>query len=156
MKENKNFKFGDCVVWDNCEEIIKGIINSQVKNNQEYFEIFDPFSKEHKFLNNSCWIGYLRHANAKETYEILEKAKEEKYNVNFEDKKIIRKRWRALKGEIYYHINSEGTIFSIKEQNNKIDDLYYECGNYFKTEEQAEKVNNRINEIYEEHKNDFE
>lgn len=49
-------------------------------------------------------------------------------------------RWRANKGEIYYFIETDGSVHFIYEIGLKYDDAKYEIGNYFKTEEEAKKA----------------
>lgn len=48
------------------------------------------------------------------------------------------KRWRAEKGEGYFYISSDGTIYKNKEFEDFIDNFLYNTDNYFKTEEGAE------------------
>ena len=52
----------------------------------------------------------------------------------------IPKRWRAEKGEEYYFLDGKCEIWNTNEIKKKIDDVFFEQGNYFKTKEEAEKV----------------
>lgn len=64
----------------------------------------------------------------------------------------IIKRWRAGQGEIYFFINSNCKIDTTKNYINdwdKFDDINYELGNYFKTEEEAEKVKAELDKFWE-------
>lgn len=52
--------------------------------------------------------------------------------------------WRARLGEIYFFINSNGELYPEKELNNKIDNMRWKIGNYFSTENEAEKYANEF------------
>ena len=54
------------------------------------------------------------------------------------DDEIIR--WRAEENEEYFYIGSSGIVWSVGECFNDEDNDNYELGNYFQTEEQAQKV----------------
>lgn len=61
----------------------------------------------------------------------------------------ILKRWRAKAQDKFYFIDSDGYIdakldFMLKEDENK-----YKLGNYFKTEEEAEKVKKELDKFWE-------
>ena len=76
----------------------------------------------------------------------------EKFLVDFNEKYGIPKRWRAGQGEIYFFINSNCKIDTTKNYINdwdKFDDINYELGNYFKTEEEAEKVKAELDKFWE-------
>lgn len=67
-----------------------------------------------------------------------EKSDLEKF-IDYVNKKY-RKRWRAEKGGKYYFLNTECEIRNIWEDKTKEDETRYNLGNYFKTEEEAQKV----------------
>lgn len=50
------------------------------------------------------------------------------------------KRWRAKKGELYWYVRSDGGVVYDHEIKIDVDDDHYELGNYFKTEEEAQKA----------------
>ena len=52
----------------------------------------------------------------------------------------ISKRWRAEENEEYYYIGSSGYVWSVGELFSGEDNDNYNLGNYFKTEEEAQKV----------------
>nr|DAQ44532.1 MAG TPA: hypothetical protein [Caudoviricetes sp.] len=52
----------------------------------------------------------------------------------------IPKRWRAKENEEYYYIGSSGIVWSVGELFSDEDNDNYNLGNYFKTEEEAQKV----------------
>ena len=55
------------------------------------------------------------------------------------EKYVIKKRWRAENGEIYYYINEFFEINWIRENNNRFSNKKYESGNHFKTETEAKE-----------------
>lgn len=58
-------------------------------------------------------------------------------------------RWRAEKDCRYYYIkNCDATIHSSDDNRFEVDNNFYESGNYFKTEEAAERVAEQIREIF--------
>ena len=52
----------------------------------------------------------------------------------------IPKRWKAREDEIYYFIDLDGTINKTHNLFIKEDEKMYNLGNYFKTEEEAQKI----------------
>lgn len=52
----------------------------------------------------------------------------------------IPKRWRADDGEKYCYIDSYQRILNNTDLRHSYDDMRYDLGNYFKTEEEAQKV----------------
>lgn len=52
----------------------------------------------------------------------------------------ILKRWRAEDFKKYYYINSVSDICASTEEKQILDNERYELGNYFQTEEEAQKV----------------
>lgn len=70
---------------------------------------------------------------SKEQAEII------KQKVNAINEKYgIPKKWRAKKGEVYYYIDSDGTITAKEECGTTTDDGRYKFGNYAKTKEELE------------------
>lgn len=67
-----------------------------------------------------------------------------------EEKKCIDDlpRWRAERDGEYYRVCADTTCESLKECGDGVDKAMYECGNYFKTREAAEKVATQIREIF--------
>ena len=52
----------------------------------------------------------------------------------------IPKRWRAEDFKKYYYINSVSDICASTEEKQNLDNERYELGNYFQTEEEAQKI----------------
>ena len=60
-----------------------------------------------------------------------------------------KKRWRGKKNDDYYLITSDGKVADVIETESAPDNDYYQFGNYFKTEEEAEfELNKRF--VYQE------
>ena len=62
----------------------------------------------------------------------------------------IEERWRAERGGDYYYIDSECTAFGTYDYRCNEDNIRYELGNYFRTEEDAEKALEKIKQIFNE------
>lgn len=61
----------------------------------------------------------------------------------------IPKRWRAEENEVYYFLDGKCEIWNTNEIKKKIDDVFFEQGNYFKTKEEAEKVKIELDKFWE-------
>lgn len=59
----------------------------------------------------------------------------------------VNRLWRARLGEIYFFINSNGELYPEKELNNKIDNMRWKIGNYFSTENEAQKYADEFKRI---------
>lgn len=70
--------------------------------------------------------------------EIIEKLEDVVNAVN--QKYGIPKRWRAEKEKEYFFVTGTNEITTDEEYYNEADNARYELGNYFKTEEEAQKV----------------
>lgn len=66
---------------------------------------------------------------------------------------VWHKRWRAEGVEKYYFLNNESEIQNTWECKTKEDEARYNLGNYFKTEEEAEKVKVELNKFWEKVRN---
>lgn len=58
------------------------------------------------------------------------------------------KRWRGVKGDVYYYVSSNLTVQTIIEFNDSLANDLYNAGNYFQTREEAEEVANEIKKIF--------
>lgn len=60
-----------------------------------------------------------------------------------------KRRWRGKKNDDYYFITSDGKVADVIETKSAPDNDFYQFGNYFKTEEEAEfELNKRL--VYQE------
>jgi hypothetical protein len=48
-------------------------------------------------------------------------------------------RWRAEIGGMYYAVNMFGDVDPVTDKTNRMDDLLYNCGNYFSSEDEAKE-----------------
>ena len=67
----------------------------------------------------------------------------------YNEKYGITKRWRAEKGRKYYFLNTECEIRNIWEDKTKENETRYNLGNYFKNEEEAQKVKEELDKFWE-------
>lgn len=51
-------------------------------------------------------------------------------------------RWRGERNDCYYAVSGRGKVIKNLEENEYSDEAYYEIGNYFKSEKEAQKVIN--------------
>jgi len=58
-------------------------------------------------------------------------------------------RWRAENGGVYYGVTSYYKIVKGFEQNSPLDDMMYDSGNYFQTEEQAQEYIDHCKTFFE-------
>ena len=65
------------------------------------------------------------------------------------ENKKENKRWRAERGEPYYCISGEGKLTDSRERYDAFDDNRYKTRNYFKTEEEAEEYQEKVNIYYD-------
>ena len=90
-----------------------------------------------------------RPATDKEKQLLVDKLTEAGYRWNPDKKELERlPRWQAKKGQEYFYINSMLVVSSDYENVIKVNRLRYECGNYFKTSEAAEKAAEQIRDIF--------
>lgn len=75
-----------------------------------------------------------------------EKSDLEKF-IDYVNKKY-RKRWRAKIGDFYYSISQRNLVFCSKEEERMLDTDLYNLGNYFETEEEAEKFTFELDKFW--------
>lgn len=61
----------------------------------------------------------------------------------------IQKRWRAEESEEYYFLDGKCEIWKTIEEKKKVDNTFFEQGNYFKTKREAEKVKEELDKFWE-------
>lgn len=77
--------------------------------------------------------------NRAEAIAQMGKLKEEMEKLNTIIEAPLTQRWRAFKGDKYYYVGSDGGIASVIGWPD--DDLYFDAGNYFKSEKDAKASN---------------
>lgn len=85
-------------------------------------------------------------ATEEERQLLFDKMKEQGLCWNAEEKQVEKLRWRAKKGEYYYHINADGFASTIKHTDYITDYYRYNFGNYFRTKGQTEEAAKRVQE----------
>ena len=146
-KEKQEFNDGDMLIHENGNmAILKGDFNDG------YFS--DYVSIEENELLVDCkhyWklksIGW-RIATDDEKQYLFDKMKERGLRWNAENKQMEKIRWRAKKGDRYWKIPLSSFVVSeMQEDNDAFDQEAWKCGNYFKTQEQAERAAEAIKEV---------
>ena len=118
---------------------LKEIKSDGVKIKYDYKDIlflYDNFEGHYEMLGNETLLMD------------DEKLKLEKFIGYVNQKYGIPKRWRAKEGEEYYFLDGKCEIWNTNEIKKKIDDVFFEQGNYFKTKEEAEKVKIELDKFW--------
>ena len=130
-----------------------------IKQNEEILkrDVFEDknigvYSSAHPYYNYSECILDIRGYDRESDNLINICTDEEKIEIeikvrNINEKYGIKKRWRAKKDNEYYYIDTKGEIVKDYEDDYPIDEDLYNFGNYFETEEEAEKYKERIEEL---------
>lgn len=90
----------------------------------------------------------IRPATEEEKKLLIEKLAEVGKRWNEEKKCLEDVRWRAKKGKLYRWVSADGYVKESTDEHGECDNCYYNSGNYFKTEEAAEKIAEQIREIF--------
>lgn len=101
------------------------------------------------FMYNDVIDDYEETPNCILLYE-YEKERLEEFVKRINEKYGKSKRWRAGYKERYFYINFVGEICKNLDENNAMNRQAYEFGNYFQTEEQAEKARELQKKAYQE------
>lgn len=113
--------------------------------------IFHDIRGKFELVLDDCRYLYtsLRQATEDEKKMFHDALKEKGLRWNAEEKRVEKlPRWRAGKFSNYHFVFSDGTVKEDMETMNKYDIDRYNVGNYFKTEEAAERVAKQIREIF--------
>lgn len=106
-------------------------------------------SENGKYNGYGLVSQYPRHATEEEKQLLFDALAKDCKRWNAE-KKCVEDltRWRANYGELYYCVKYDCCVIKDIEGHDIGDDKCYGCGNYFKTEEAAERVAKQIREIF--------
>lgn len=92
---------------------------------------------------------WFRYATPEEKSAFLKRLESEAHlRWNAETKKLEPIRWRAERNGIYWFIDPHGRANKTIDVRSNYDNDMYEIGNYFRTEEAAQKAANQIKEIF--------
>lgn len=139
---NETNKLAHCIAifkYATCENKIIAYAGLNETNN--FFESF----------GNSIWgdVKDYRPATEEEKQLLMDKLADAGYRWNAEEKKLEQlPRWRAKEEQEYFYITSALRIDTDNESMHGVDKLRYQCGNYFKTREAAERVAEQIRDIF--------
>ena len=79
---------------------------------------------------------------------MFDKMKEQRLLWNAEEKRVEKIRWRAKKGEYYFALGrTTFEVYCYTESFDEIDAKLYNCGNYFRTQEQEAEAAKRVREV---------
>lgn len=132
----KEFKFGDYVVSKYGEKCIFGIVDSNEDENTIF--IFNPFeSDKERLCISTSYKKYISYANQDQATAITLRMNEINCTVDYNKNDIVYKRWRAKYGYTFYYITYGGLIDSSIDYGRKSNDMLYNVGNYYQTEELA-------------------
>lgn len=141
--EVQEFKDGDvlCSIYNDTALIFKDVS----KCARGYFNTY----YNNKGFSDKLWhSASFRHATDEEKQILFDKMKEQGLRWNAEEKRVEKIRWRAKRGEHYFVLYR--TAFEVDcytESFDEIDAKLYNCGNYFRTKEQAEEAAKRVKEV---------
>lgn len=90
----------------------------------------------------------IRLATDEEKEILFDKMKEQRLLWNAEEKRVEKIRWRAKKGEYYFALGrTTFEVYCYTESFDEIDAKLYNCGNYFRTQEQEAEAAKRVREV---------
>lgn len=153
-EEVSNFKDGDILV-----AVVNGkrrnafiYKSTDVRGFHLYYAGINTF--EDLLINdspNECRWGrsnqILSHATEEEKQLLFDKMKEQRLLWNAEEKRVEKIRWRAKRGEYYFELGrTTFEVYCYTENFDEIDAKLYNCGNYFRTQEQATEAAKRVRE----------
>ena len=120
---------------------------SDVKIIMSYCHVSFTKNNSTSFLTND-WHddAHVRLANDEEKKILFEELDKNGLEWNPKNKTLIKKRWRAAKGQEYYYLNNSNLdIISNNEGILLLSDEYrYKIGNYFQTRKEAEEYRKKI------------
>lgn len=146
----KEFKDGDvlCSESGNTILIFKGKYEDEINHFHSHYNITNlanTFWTPDE--DNNYWVTKsFRHATEKEKQLLFKKMKEQGLKWNDEEKKVEKIRWRAPENHKYWYCSNNLEVVKITDCGYNCDYKMYNCGNYFRTEEQAEEAAKRMKE----------
>ena len=145
MEKEKVLEIEFKEVWDN--KWAWRVVKNDIPYSKELKEIEFKGIKVINTHKNSLFFldGFEDGYEQLEDFELIltdEKLEIEKFIGYVNQKYGIPKRWRAAKEYGYFTIMGDGTITEYIDNNVLEDENRYNLGNYFKTEEEAQKIIN--------------
>jgi hypothetical protein len=103
--------------------------------------------------NDSDSATWVRYATEEEKKLLFDKIEAEGYEWNPKEKKLVMKKWKPKRGEIFYHPFCDGTIFN-PFKTDWVEETFYfglfDKGWVFRTKEECEQFCKRLNQAIEE------
>lgn len=139
-----NIKVGDLIGIFTPGRHKRGVVNSIDENHIIiYNETFCAYYKNIIFIDI-----YKKVMEKKEcTCPIFQALKKKGLRWNPETEEIENRRWRAKEFERYYFVSNAFGISSYRENFDSTDDGLWNSGNYFRTEDEAQKYINEFKRI---------
>lgn len=109
-----------------CVMFGKGVVDNI--DEEEYYPVTVTFEngREESYTSNGEY-----YANSNRTLFFEE--------IPIPESAYVKPKWRAEKGNKYFLINSIGDIYNTIDNYYEVDDLHFEKGNYFQTEEEGKE-----------------
>lgn len=89
-------------------------------------------------------IHSFRYATEEEKQQLFAEMKEHGLRWNAEEKRVEKIRWRAPENHKYWYCSNNLEVVKITDCGYNCDYKMYNCGNYFRTEEQAKEAASRV------------
>lgn len=134
--------------------IIKNFVSRGLDTRYYITTLWDNYSQYQSGLKLDTI--YIRHATEEERKNITAKMAEQGLRWNAEKKELEQIRWRAKEGEEYCYVGNQGIIMVDKEDGHCADKNRHDFGNYFRTQEQAEKAAELIKATLKKFHEDYE
>lgn len=161
-KEKYEPKNGDILYlfYDGMEQIMifnyKGTLGP--KPQLEYYKYYALLCDDNSISLGSGCFGDLAEswslATEEQKQKLFRAMKENGFRWNPELKMVENVRWRASKGEIYYYISGACIAIQTHDVGTRGDNEHWECGNYFRTGEEAKLYLEKIKNILLNREND--
>lgn len=92
--------------------------------------------------------NFISLASDEEKEKIKKTLSDNRIKLDYEQKALVYERWRANPEEDYYYIDSELCVRYTRDYYTDTSDKQFRIGNYFKTEEEAKSVANKIKALF--------
>ena len=99
------------------------------------------------FTSNRWDNSNLDYATEDEKQLLFDKMKEQGLKWNAEEKRVEKIRWRAPEKSNYWCCSIDLSVMKTADYRYEADQKMYNCGNYFRTKEQAEAAAKRVKEV---------
>lgn len=119
------------------------------KNGLGSYLYWNPESDDMFIRRCSSVVDKASRATDKQKQRLLDRLAKEGLRWDAEKLKLRKKRWRARKDEYYWFVDSDGSVYKDTENFLLLDNSRYSLGNYFRTEQKAEKVRKDVIKVFQ-------